>query len=90
MESPLGSYVIDIAWLPDHKAVGVWRFECFRCGLVVQTQQGESSDKCYAAVRHVCDPSKKDGRPAFDPKEPYTEREKTQAVLDRLSGKAPS
>jgi len=83
----LGTYTIGIVWLPDHNAVGVWRFECQRCGLAVQTAQGESSDKCHAAVRHVCDPSKKDGRPAFDPTEPFTFNEKIQAMLDKVAKK---
>jgi rubredoxin len=87
MERQLGTYAIEIVWLPDHKAVGVWRFECSRCGLVVQAAQGESSDRCHAAARHVCDPSKKDGRPPFDPTEPFTLNEKIQSMLDKVAKK---
>lgn len=80
MEHPLGTYTQEIVWVRN--CVGVWRFECKRCGLVVQTKEGEPADRVEAARHHVCDPSKKTGRPAFDPDAPFTFAEKTQAILD--------
>lgn len=80
MEHPLGTYTKEIVWIRN--CVGVWRFECNRCGLVVQTKEGESVARADASKDHVCDPSKKTGRPAFDPSAPFTDIEKMQAILD--------
>jgi len=83
MEHPLGTYIREIVWI--RPCVGVWRFECKRCGLVVQNEEGTSDyeSKAHAAERHVCDPSKL-GRMAFDPTKPYTHSEKIKAALDAL------
>lgn len=82
MDHPLGTYTKEIVWIRN--CVGVWRFECNRCGLVVQTKEGESTDRVDAAqYHHVCDPSKKTGLPAFDPNAPFTFAEKVQEILDR-------
>ena len=83
MEQPLGTYTIDIVWVRN--CVGVSRFECQRCGLVVQTKEGESTRRTDAARHHVCDPSKKTGYPAFDPDAPFTDEEKLMAILNRAT-----
>ena len=63
----------------------VWRFECSRCGLVVETRAHENADRCYAAARgHVCDPSVKTGY-KFDPNEPYDWADKADALLKKTN-----
>jgi hypothetical protein len=85
MDHSIGAYELGPVSVSENGCVFAMRFECKRCGLVVQATRDdpESNDKARAAVRHVCDPSKKDGWPAFDPAAPYTFHEKTQAILGR-------
>ena len=85
-EQSLGTYTTDIVWIRPN--VGVSRFECRRCGLVVQTKEGESTQRTEAARHHVCDPSKKSGY-CFDPDVPFTFEEKMQAILNRAGGAGP-
>lgn len=57
----LGHYTWGVHWIRSH--VGVWRGECQRCGLFVQSKEGQGGyevDILHERLKsHVCDPGRK-------------------------------